>query len=160
MEDRYERVVSASLLALTNLLPALAAPADDPATAKVWSAVAQLLSKPGYVKSTAENKSPLIRGALYTLLRETAAAARRARDATPASAGSESSGDGDEGLGAAVRAADSKDVAGVVLGAVGEKDPGTHGAMWTMLLTYVKVCPLFRTHRHTHTRTHTQYTSF
>ncbi len=114
--------------------------------------VAQLLTKPGFLKQTFGAKSPLIRNASYAFVKEVvsclqaapaaqataadAPASDEARAASPAP--SEAEAGGREAARAAVAGAE---VAAAVLGAVGDKDPGNHGGMWALQLTYLKVRP-------------------
>lgn len=133
LADRHERVLSASCAALAALLEvALSreAPAGAPSSGAAASVealpaaeqelldgVRAQLEAPAFYKAVLHSKSGLVRRAAYSLV---GAAAERC----PALlAGSVAVG------------------APAVLGALGDKEPGNHEAMWGMLLAYARSAP-------------------
>lgn len=133
LADRHERVLSASCAALAALLDVALAGTDgsggggSSATASAWQpsaaeeelldGVRAQLAAPAFYKAVLHSKAGLVRRAGYGLV--AAAAERR-----PALlAGSEATG------------------APAVLGALGDKEPGNHEAMWGMVLAYARALP-------------------
>lgn len=134
LEERHERVQAAVLAAMAALVEQLAA-AGAPGTGtgsageasggaeggaqqhqgELVEALRGVLCKPGFWKATAASKSALMRRAAYGL------AGRTAQRAPGLLAGCVS------------------EAAPLVLGALGDKEPGNHGAMWEAVLSYGKV---------------------
>nr|BCL66166.1 hypothetical protein [Volvox reticuliferus] len=136
LEERHDRVQTACLAALAALLVRMTEPLEDATSTEssapsapvaaassgsrdeVLGAVRAIICRPGFWKATACSKSPVVRRAAYGLAR---CAAQRA-----------------SGMLAEGCAAES---AVCILGAIGEKEPGNHWAMWEAVLTYGKACP-------------------
>ncbi|GLI62907.1 hypothetical protein VaNZ11_005740 [Volvox africanus] len=139
LEERHERVQTACLAALAALIVRMtdtlesttgtaaesesAAPSASVASVsagreEVLGAVRAIISRPGFWKATACSKCAAVRRAAYGFARCTAL---RACSMLVEECAAES--------------------ALCILGAVGEKEPGNHGAMWEAVLTYGKACP-------------------
>ncbi len=135
LQDRHERVLAATCTALASLIDlaeggdgsgsggasgtasqAEAAPRSA-AEQELLDGVGQQLQQPAFYKAVLQSKAAAVRRQAYLLV--SAAAARRPALLAPA-----------------VRAA-----APAVLGALGDKEPGTHETLWAMLLAYARAFP-------------------
>jgi hypothetical protein len=114
---------------------------------EVCAGVAAVLQRPGSLKATTGSKSPLVRAAAYSLLKSVAGVVQQQQQQQQQQATSGgAAGDqpsltaAPEGVQTLALVAGGADIAAAVLGGFSEKDPGNHGALWGMVLTYVQVC--------------------
>ncbi|KAK9814763.1 hypothetical protein WJX72_011133 [[Myrmecia] bisecta] len=122
--ERGERVQAAALLALASLLD-VCGPQQQPQPAQpppggteqqaVVTRVQAVVGQAGFSKRMLASKSPLVRRAAYTLVTHLCT---RALEVVLA-----------------------LDLGALVLGSFSDKDAGNHGAMWEMVLTYVRLRP-------------------
>ncbi|GAX79187.1 hypothetical protein CEUSTIGMA_g6627.t1 [Chlamydomonas eustigma] len=158
LEDRHERVVSMSVLAVSSLLD-ITSPAPEPAVPQASSSglisatpsattsvataasfivtqVLELLGKPNlFSKGIVKSKSRVVRGAGYVLLKTLAVrqpALLMEQVSVLSVAGSNA----------------YEEAVVAVLGAFQEQEASIHGSMWEMVLTFLKAYPSAWSHTH------------
>jgi hypothetical protein len=107
---------------------------------EVCEGVSKVLQRPGALKTTFGSKSPLVRSASYSLLKSVAGAVQQQYSQ---GAGPEASSTA-KGVGALLAAAEAPEVASAVLGALQDRDPNNHGALWDCVLTYIQASIVVR----------------